>query len=86
MPCGKDHAHDGGCDHGAAGQLGEEIGVAYSLFQGHSISFPLMSLGHRRLRGSCNLVVGGIELNLWSDHLFPKPPLKRKIGLKVNRN
>jgi len=33
MPCGKDHAHDGGCDHGEAGQLGEEIGVAYSLFQ-----------------------------------------------------
>jgi len=34
MVCGRDHNHgEGGCDHGAAGQLGEEMGLAYSLYQ-----------------------------------------------------
>ena len=43
MPCGDEnhggHGHAGGsCEHGAAGQLGEEIGLAYSLYQGRD--FP----------------------------------------------
>ena len=33
MPCGRDHEHGAGCDHGAAGQLGEEAGLTYSLYQ-----------------------------------------------------
>ena len=32
MPHGHSHGH-GGCDHGAAGKVGEEAGLAYSLYQ-----------------------------------------------------
>lgn len=33
MPCGQDHEHSEACGHGAAGLAGEEIGIAYSLYQ-----------------------------------------------------
>jgi len=33
MPHSHSHGGCGGCDHGAAGQLGEESGVQYSLYQ-----------------------------------------------------
>ena len=33
MPCGEDHEHSEACGHGAAGLAGEEMGIAYSLYQ-----------------------------------------------------
>ena len=30
---GHGHSHGAGCDHGAAGKVGEEAGVSYSLYQ-----------------------------------------------------
>ena len=34
MPHGHGHSHGGGgCDHGKAGQVGEEFGLQYSLYQ-----------------------------------------------------
>ncbi|XP_023348164.1 PITH domain-containing protein CG6153 isoform X2 [Eurytemora carolleeae] len=33
MPCGQDHEHSEACGHGAAGLAGEEMGIAYSLYQ-----------------------------------------------------
>ena len=33
MPCGQDHEHSEACGHGAAGLTGEEMGIAYSLYQ-----------------------------------------------------
>mgnify|MGYP006975822464 FL=1 len=44
-----DHVHDhghghGGCGHGAAGKAGEEMGLAYSLYQVYIMIFSLHSV------------------------------------------
>lgn len=58
MPCGQDHEHSEACGHGAAGLAGEEMGIAYSLYQVPKVQIqrvPPNLTVERRLKGHLSL-------------------------------